>query len=406
MADTSTGQGPLKGVSILSIEQFGAVPFGTLYLASLGAEVIKVEEPIRGDVSRDVGSFSTGPAGSTNGNLYFQSLNLGKKSLTLDLKKPEGRVVFRKLVTEVDAVASNLRGDVVGKLGLAYEQLKDANPAIICAHLTGYGRDNERASWPGYDYIMQAEAGYCSITGEPGSPPTRFGLSIVDWMAGLTSVIGLLSGVLHARQTGRGGDIDVSLFEVALYNLNYVGVWQMNAGYHPEKVLRGGHPAQMPSQMFKTMDSWIYLMAGSKEKFWRDLCVIIDRREWINDPRFNTADARHHQREVLTTLIDDALSTRTTAQWLALMEGRIPVGPVLDVEQALANPFLEENDVILTVPVGVDNSIRALRNPVRWGQESPVPTAAPALGQHTDEILARAGYSRNTIAQLRAAGAI
>src|SRR5918998_2965843 len=196
---------PLSGVRVIAIEQYGAGPFGSMLLGDLGAEVIKIENPAEGgDVGRFVGPHFFGPGDSH----FFQAFNRNKRSLTLDMKHPEARGVFRELVRSADAVFDNLRGDQPERLGTTYAQLSDVKPEIVCVHLSAYGRDGSRKAWPGYDYLMQAEAGYLALTGEPGGPPARYGLSIVDLMTGLAAAFALLSGVLSARATGRGLDID------------------------------------------------------------------------------------------------------------------------------------------------------------------------------------------------------
>jgi len=211
---------PLEGCRILAVEQYGAGPWGTQYLGDLGAEVIKIENPRDGgDMARPLGPFFLNDGEGTADSLFFQSVNRNKKSLTLDLGDPDGQATFHDLVKSADAVTCNLRGDVPGKLGLTYETLGKVNPKIVCAHLTAYGREGERATWPGYDYLMQAEAGWFSLTGEPDSPPTRFGLSVVDLMTGLLQAYATVSGILSARTSGTGRDIDVSLFDLALSNL-------------------------------------------------------------------------------------------------------------------------------------------------------------------------------------------
>lgn len=392
---------PLSGLKVLSIEQFGAGPFGTSYLANLGAEVIKIENPGAPDIARGQGPYFLDEEEESRSSLYFQSLNFNKKSVSLDIKSADGRKVFEALVAGADAVLHNMRGDVPAKLGIDYASLAHANPRIVCAHLTAYGRDNERAAWPGYDYIMQAQAGYCMVTGEPGSPPTRFGLSIIDWMTGLSAAFGLVSGVLGARSTGIGGDVDVCLFDVALFNLGYVGVWELNTDHKQGKVLRGGHPAGTPAQMFKTSDGWIYIMAGNKPSEWQKLCTILDRPEWIEDPRFTTKAKRTDHREELTVMIDDALSTRTTEQWMALMGSQIPAGPVLDVSDALASPFVERVGSVQSVALNGGGTINAIRNPVRWSGETRAYSGAPGFGEHTDEILGGAGFSGADIARFR-----
>jgi crotonobetainyl-CoA:carnitine CoA-transferase CaiB-like acyl-CoA transferase len=219
---------PLAGVRILAVEQYGAGPFGSMQLADMGAEVIKIENPAEGgDVSRSVGPYFLGD----NDSHFFQAFNRNKRSITLNLRASEGQHVLRDLAATADAVLDNLRGDQSPRLGVSYAQLKSANPRIVCAHLSAYGREGARVSWPGYDYLMQAEAGYLSLTGEPDQTPARFGLSIVDMMAGVYAATALLGGIVSARATGVGRDVDVSLFDTALANLNYLAVWFLNGGH-------------------------------------------------------------------------------------------------------------------------------------------------------------------------------
>jgi len=242
---------PLNGVRVLAVEQYGAGPFGTMFLADLGAEVIKIENPHDGgDMSRAVGPHFFAPGDSE----FFHSFNRNKKSLTLDLGRPEGLAVLHDLARTADALASNLRGDVPAKLGLVYDRLKEYNPKIVCAHLSAYGRSGPRADWPGFDYLMQAEAGYFSLTGEPGAPPARFGLSIVDLMTGLGLAYALLAALTAARATGAGRDIDVSLFDMALHNTAYLATWYLNEGVVTGRLPRSAHPALTPCQLYRTRD--------------------------------------------------------------------------------------------------------------------------------------------------------
>ncbi|MEM9198867.1 MAG: CoA transferase, partial [Pseudomonadota bacterium] len=209
---------PLHGIRILSAEQYGAGPFGSLYLADMGAEVIKIEQPAGpgrpgGDSSRQVGPHLL----PDNDSQFFQTFNRNKRSITLDLKTPEGQEILHALAPRMDAVMNNLRGDQPGKLGLTYGALGGLKPSLVCAHLSAYGRDGPRAAWPGYDYLMQAEAGFMSLTGEPDAPPARFGLSLVDYMTGVTCAFALVAGLLSAARTGQGRDVDVSLYDVAMH---------------------------------------------------------------------------------------------------------------------------------------------------------------------------------------------
>ena len=306
---------PLAGVRILAVEQYGAGPFGSMQLADMGAEVIKIENPTEGgDVSRSVGPYFLGEHDSH----FFQAFNRNKRSITLNLRAPEGQRVLHDLAATADALLDNLRGDQSPRLGVTYDQLKSANPRIVCAHLSAYGRDGSRASWPGYDYLMQAEAGYLSLTGEPDQPPARFGLSIVDMMAGVYAATALLGGIVSARATGVGRDVDVSLFDTALANLNYLAAWYLNGGHAQGREPRGAHPSLTPSQLYRTADGWIFIMCN-KQKFWPVLCEKIGRPEWSDDPRFASFKARLENRAELTRLLDAALSARGTAAWLAAL---------------------------------------------------------------------------------------
>jgi crotonobetainyl-CoA:carnitine CoA-transferase CaiB-like acyl-CoA transferase len=393
---------PLAGLRVLAVEQYGAGPFGTLYLADLGADVVKVENHTEsGDVGRHVGPHFFGPGDSQ----FFQTFNRNKKSVTLDLKHPQGREAFLALAKTADAVLDNLRGDLAEKLRLTYADLKEANPRLVCAHLSAYGREGSRKGWPGYDYLMQAEAGHMSLTGEPGSPPARYGLSVVDLMTGLAAAFALLSGVLSARATGRGMDIDTSLFDVALHNLNYPGTWFLNGGALTGRTPRSAHPSLTPSQLYRTKDGWIFIMCN-KEKFWPALCQAIGRPQWASDPDFAGFKARLANRERLTGLLDQALAARTTDEWMAHFAGKVPAAPVYDVAQALESDFVAERGGVADYVYADGRKARMVAAPIRVpGVELPA-RAAPALGADTEAELRAAGYSDERIAALRAAGVI
>lgn len=393
---------PLAGVRILAVEQYGAGPFGTLYLADLGAEVIKIENHRDGgDVGRSVGPHFFGPGDSH----FFQTFNRNKKSVTLDLKHPDGYAAFLALVTQADAVLDNLRGDLPVKLGLTYDDLKESNPRIVCTHLSAYGRNGSRTTWPGYDYLMQAEAGHMSLTGEPDGPPTRYGLSIVDLMTGLAAAFGLLAGVVSARSTGQGMDVDTSLFDVALHNLNYPGTWFLNQGVVTGRSPRSGHPSLTPSQLYRTQDGWIFLMCN-KEKFWGVLVDLLCKPEWNTDPDFATFAKRLENRERVTLMLDGMLMQRTTADWMALFAGKVPASPVYDIAQALENPYLVEREALADYLYPDGRSARMVASPIRVAGVSLPHVAAPAMGADTDAMLLDAGYSADQIDVLRQAGVI
>jgi crotonobetainyl-CoA:carnitine CoA-transferase CaiB-like acyl-CoA transferase len=375
---------PLAGVRVLTIEHFGAGPYATLLMAELGAEVIKIESPsLGGDASRPTGPFLLGEHDSQ----YFQTFSRGKKSAAVELKTRQGRADFERLVASAEAVVNNLRGDQPVKLGLTFEALKGINPAIVCGHLSAYGRGNSREGWPGYDYPMQAECGLMSLTGEPDGPPTRMGVSIIDFMSGATFAFGVVSGILSARATGEGCDVDVSLFDVALHQLSYPAVWAMNAGHVTERLPAGAHPSLAPVQRVKTADGYGQLMCMT-QKFWYELCVLADRPDLAADPRFADLAARRANLPALTEAVDALFATRTNADWTALLGGRVPFGPVNGLMEALDNPFVAEvgmRDVVEhpDKPDGLD----MLAAPLRIDGKRMPGVRSPKLGEHTGELL-------------------
>lgn len=389
---------PLAGIRVLTFENFGAGPFGSMYLADLGAEVVKIENRGQGgDATRNMGPYFLGE----NDSHFFQTFNLNKKSVTLDLKTAPGQAVFHRLVGTADAVLNNLRGDQPDKLGLTYEALRGANPRIVCAHLSAYGRDNERQAWPGYDYLMQAEAGYLHLTGEPGTPPARMGLSIVDFMTGITTALALVAAVLDAQKSGRGRDIDVSLFDVALHQLSYPGTWFINERHRTERLPRSSHPSATPVQLFRTRDGWMFLMCMT-DKFWQALLGAIGAPALGEDPRFATMAARREHRPELTEALDAIFECDTTAAWLAKLQGVLPAAPVHDMEQALDNPFVARVGMIQQVPHPQKAGFRALANPIKLDGERLRGRVGSALGADTREILRAAGYADAEIDDLAA----
>ncbi len=378
---------PLQGLRILAVEQYGAGPYGSMHLADLGAEVIKIESPPGGDVSRATGPYFLGEGDS----LFFQTFNLNKRSLRLDLKAAEGREVFEKLVASADAVLNNLRGDQPGKLGLDYATLSKLNPKIVCAHLSAYGRDNERAAWPGYDYLMQAEAGFMALTGEPDAPPARFGLSMVDFMTGTTLSMGLLAAIIGAMRTGQGRDVDVSLFDVALHQLSYPATWYLNEGHRTERLSRSAHPSTVPCQVYRTADGWVMVMC-MLEKFWQTFVEGIGNPAWAAEPRFANFASRRDVREELTVLVDAILSTQPSAHWTQLFAGRIPIAPVLDIAQALDNPYVRDVDMLQDVE-HAQGTQRLLRNPIKLDGQRLSGTACPPLNADADALLCELGYN-------------
>jgi crotonobetainyl-CoA:carnitine CoA-transferase CaiB-like acyl-CoA transferase len=357
---------PLQGVRIVSVEQFGAAPYGTMLLADLGAEVIKIENAaVGGDPARKTGPYLLG----TNDSEYYQAFNINKKSVAIDLRSADGKATLNKLVKTADALVNNLRGDLPAKMGLDYKTLSSVNPKLVCVHVSAYGRDNERASWPGYDYLMQAESGLMHLTGEPDGPPSRFGApSIIDQTSGLTAAVGLLSAVIHAHSTGEGCDVDISLLDVALHQLGYVATWYLNEGHASMRQPRSAHYSVAPVQTFPTSDGWLFIMCMT-DKFWEELLIAINRTDLASDPRFVTQALRQTNRCELMDIIDGDLKRESNAFWLDKLNGVLPVAPVLDLTQALDSPFLQTTEMIHTISHPAKPDMRVLSNPIKINGE-------------------------------------
>jgi len=384
---------PLAGVRILAVEVYGAGPFGTAHLADLGAEVIKIEPRAGGDVSRSVGPYFLGQDDS----VFFQSLNRNKKSLALDLKHPKGREVLEKLAATADGLLSNLRGDQPEKLRIRHADLAGANPKLVCAHLSAYGRDGSRKSWPGYDYLMQGEAGFLGLSGEPDGPPARMGLSIVDYSTGTTCALALLAGILEARRTGRGRDLDVSLYDVALHLLNYPAAWYLNDGLVTERVARAAHPFIVPSQLYRTKDGWIFIMAQT-QRFWEVLADALGRGDL--KAQYPDFAARRAHRDALTRILDAEFSKQTTQAWLEKLRGTVPCAPVYDLAQALENPYFLERGGVQVLDHPDKPGLKLVASPFRLDEPLPA-KPAPKLGEHTEALLAELGYGEAEITRLK-----
>jgi crotonobetainyl-CoA:carnitine CoA-transferase CaiB-like acyl-CoA transferase len=393
---------PLEGVRVLAVEQFGAGPWATLQLADLGAEIIKIEDPGNsGDVGRYVPPFQEG-----EDSLFFESFNRGKKSLALDLRNAEGRAVFGDLVATSDAVFSNLRGDGPAKLGLTYDALKDINPRIVCVSLSGFGMTGPRVKEAGYDYIIQAMAGWMSLTGDPEGPPTKSGLSLVDLSGGYVAAIALLAAIHRAQRDGVGCDADVSLFETALAELMYVGTWAATHGHITPRRANSAHPSIVPFQAFATADGHITI-AAAKPHFWQRLCKAIEREDLLEDPRYESFASRDEHRDTLLAELDAVFVAHDSAHWVSLLVAAgVPVGRVNDVVEALEDPQTVARDAVIEYEHPNLGAVRQAATPLRLSGELPEPSRAPFLGEHTEELLREVcGYTDEQTAALREAGA-
>jgi crotonobetainyl-CoA:carnitine CoA-transferase CaiB-like acyl-CoA transferase len=294
-------------------------------------------------------------------------------------------------------VINNLRGDLPAKMGLDYKALSAVNPAIVCVHLSAYGRDNERASWPGYDYLMQAESGLMSLTGEPDGPPSRIGApSMIDQSTGLTAAVGLLSGIVQARATGKGCDIDTCLLDVAVHQLGYVATWYLNEKHISTRQPRSAHYSVAPVQTFPTSDGWVFIMCMT-EKFWTELVNAIGRPDLLSDSRFTTPASRQAHRGALTELIDGELTKKSTKHWLTRLNGVLPIAPVLDLADALENPFLRSTEMIRNTPHPARPDLRTLANPIKVDGQRMQGIACSPLGADNAAYLDNAPTVRRVV---------
>ena len=393
---------PLSGLRIIAVSQNGAGPFATLHLSDLGAEVIKIEDPgAGGDMGRYIPPY-TGDQDS----LFYQALNRGTRSITLDLKSEEGQVVLGRLAAVSDGLLCNLRGDGPVKLGLTLEALQKHNPRIVCCSLSGYGMTGSRVAEPAFDYLIQAELGYMMLTGEPDGPPARSGVSVVDFAAGYAAAFALMAGIHRAQRSGIGSDVDLSLFETGLAMLNYVASWHLTEGYLPQRLAGSAHPSLVPSQVFATADGHLFVMCN-KEVFWHALCEAIGRTELLSDPRFKSAAERLENRDTLVPLLAEIFAERKSAVWLDLLRGHVPVAVPNELPTALAGEFVNERGSIIEYEHPRFGTLRQVGTPFRYKYDEPIYEAASGLGEDTEDVLSSLlGYDDMEIAKLRDVGVI
>lgn len=395
---------PLAGIRILALEQYGAGPFGSLYLADLGADVIKIEDPSSGG---DIGRYIP-PGQVGRSSLFFESFNRNKRSIALDLKSAAGREVFERLVAVSDAVYSNLRGDQPERLRIRYADLAALNPKIVCVTVTGYGTTGDQARWPGYDALIQAETGWAALTGDPAGPPTKSGLSLADYVAGLTGALALLAGVIDARRGGRGRDLDTNLYDAALAMLSYPATWYLSSGYVTERQSLSAHPSVVPFQFFATADGYVAI-ACPKEKFFRALVERIGLSELADDARFADFETRFRHRGELLAILSARFAQKSTAEWLDVLRGHVPVAPVRSLAEALEIDDLRRRSMLAEYEHPRFGLVRSVGLPLAVDGYAPTYRRAPELNGDAAEILAELGYdasAREELAQRGAFGSV
>ena len=393
---------PLEDVRILAIEQYGAGPFGSVQLADLGADVIKIEDP---SVGGDIGRYVT-PQQEGEDSIFFETFNRNKRSLSLDLNTHSGRTVFEDLVRVSDVVYSNLRGDVPERLAICYDDLKHINAKIVCCSLSGYGMTGPRRNDPGYDYVLQGLAGWMDLTGEPDGPPTKSGLSVVDYSGGLVAAISILAALHAARRDGVGTDCDVSLFDTAMSMLTYPAAWALNGDFVPRRTHHSAHPSIVPFQVFETQDGWL-VVACPKEKFWQRLVEAMGLSDLAVDFRFQGFAARHEHADEVLAILGESFRQCSTSEWVTILSAaQVPCGPVNTVAEALADPQSTARHVVVSTQHPRFGEVRQVGSAVRVGDEPSTYRRAPRRHEDAGAVLGDLlGYSEERQSTLAAQGA-
>lgn len=401
--------GALDGIRVLDLTRILAGPMATQTLADLGAEVIKLERPGSGDDTRSWGPpFLQDRAGrDTRDSTYFLCCNRGKKSVTVDIARPDGQALVRRLVQNCDVLTENFKVGDLARYGLDYPALSRLNPRLVYCSITGYGQSGPYSERAGYDPIAQAMGGMMAVTGERDGRPQRVGVAVVDVMTANYAVIAILAALRHRDASGRGQHIDLSLLDVQVAAMINVAQAYLSAGVVAR---RNGneHPSVVPSQSFQCADGMIMLAAGNDGQFAK-LCEALGRVDLARDPRFATNAARVRNRAAVTALLQEALSQQPVTHWTdRLSRAGVPCGPVNDVEQVFADPQVRHRGLRVEVEHPVSGTLPLLASPLRFS-ETPVDyrLAPPLLGEHTDAVLSELlGMGPGEIEQLRQAGVI
>jgi len=368
--------GPLAGKRILEVGHMLAGPYCGMLLADLGAEVIKIEGP-EGDIARRISPHYLGEH-----NAYFASLNRNKKSVVLDLKRSDGQEGLHRLAASADALLTNLRPSAIRALGLTYEALMEVNPKITCVALTGYGLDGPFAESPAYDYVIQALTGVMMLTGDPEGPPVKPGFSTVDNSAGIMGALALAAKLVE----GRGGQVDVSMHDTMLSQLNYLASSYLNAGEITDRFPGGGHPYIVPAQIFEAQTGYVVLFV-THDKFWKLFADALGEPDWISDPRFATMRARSENRKAVVRAVGNRLRERNATAWV---ESLAPLGLVVAAVQtlpsALDGPLVSSRGMIIEIPVA-EEALRLVGSPIRIAGQETIYAPPPLLGEHAELLV-------------------
>ena len=390
----------LEGITVLDLTRTLAGPFCTMQLADMGAEVIKVEEPTRGDESRHWAPFWNGIS------CYYLAANRNKRSIGLNLKRPEAVDVVKRIAERADVLIESYRAGAVDALGLSYEDVKALNPGIIYCSVSGYGRTGPAQDKPGYDLMLQAYGGVMSVTGEPGRQPVRIGYSLVDITCGWIAYAGIMTALFQRGRTGRGQRVEASLLEGQMAASSFHTISYLATGQTPEP-LGTAHPALAPYQMFATSDGY-FILGVANDGLWERFCNATRRPDLLGDPRFKTNPLRVEHRDELIAILSGMFAERASSEWMTLLdEAGVPNSPINDIPTLVDDPQVQAREMVIPAPHPEIPDLRMPGSPIRMA-DSPATVRyhPPRLGEHTDEVLGELGYTAEDVARLREVGAL
>jgi crotonobetainyl-CoA:carnitine CoA-transferase CaiB-like acyl-CoA transferase len=386
---------------VLDLTRVLAGPFCSMILSDMGAEVIKVEEPGKGDDTRGWPPFLQGES------TYFMSVNRGKRSLTLDLKPPAGQDVLRKLVRKSDVLLENFRPGTMERLGFGYKALAKLNPKLVYCSISGFGESGPEASRAGYDLVVQAESGIMDITGFADGPPVKVGTSIADLVAGMSAAHGVTLALLARHRTKRGPKVEISMLDAMAALLTYQAGIYFGTGQRPAR--RGNqHPSIVPYEVFRAADAYLTLGVAN-DSLWERCCRALERPDLVTDPRFDTVAKRVQQRDTLVPLLNEILGARTADEWLKRFEAAgVPAGRIKTVPEVCESEHLKARGMIVPLSHPTAGEFRVMGVPIRLhGTPGAAAGSPPRLGEHTDAVLRRVvGLDARAIAKLRAEGVV
>lgn len=392
-------EGALEGIRVLDVTRFLAGPYAAMMLAELGAEVIKLEDPDRPDEARSVG-----PYFQKESSLYFTALNSGKRSVAVRYSSAAGQQVIRDLAATCDIVLDNNKPGVMEKFGIGSDTLREANPELITCSLSGYGSTGPDRARAGYDYTIQAHGGVMSLTGEPGAPPGKAGISYIDHSGGITAALAVCAALVQRGRTGIGRHVDVALFDIQISMLSYLAAWHLNADFEGARTEQAGHPSLVPAQNFGTSDGHVAIFVGN-DAMWSRMATALADPGLLSDT-FRTSGGRLANKERLVNRIAELLASITTRDLVALLEAaNVPCSPVNSLAEALAEPQVRARSLIITAAhpsYGEHHRVAGPLTDMRVAQMRP----APLLGENTLDVLREAGFSDSHLDALLADGTV